>query len=178
MTSAGTRIHPKHKIPFTVNGWRIWNSTKGGFNWSNTVENSQQSAVIQSPFSFDHFISRRTGCSRHTQKEKEKKKTAKDLSLGGRARQRLCPTNCCYLWYPLWSLTTLMIVVFVYTLLFSFLASNFSKLPLPPLSSPSQHSCPSNTHTCSVSWRLPYSLHMLSLRNGCLMICLHRSCRE
>lgn len=37
---------------------------------------------------------------------------------------------------------------------------------------------PPLAQTGSVSWCLPYSLHMLSHRNGCLMICLHRSCRE
>lgn len=46
----------------------------------------------------------------------------------------------------------------------TFSASCLSPFPLTP--------------TCSFSGSLPYSLHMLSHRNGCLMICLHRSCRE
>ena len=73
-----------------------------------------------------------------------------------------------------------------------FLASNFSLRlqffppSFPLLSSPvphtrthtHSHTLPPVTQTGSVSWCLPYSLHMLSRRNGCLMICLHRSCRE
>lgn len=44
----GTGIHSVHKFSFAVNGWCIWNSTKGGFNGEKrAVANSQQSVVIQ-----------------------------------------------------------------------------------------------------------------------------------
>ncbi len=86
VTSAGTRIHSKHKIPLTVNGWCIWNSTKGGFNGSNTVANSQQSAIIQSTLLLI-ILFQEEQATAEAKKEKEKKQW-KDMSLGGKGRAR------------------------------------------------------------------------------------------
>lgn len=133
VTSTGTRIHPKHKIPFIVNGWCIWNSTKDGFNWSNTVANSQQSTIIQSPLLLIIlFQEAQAARSRHMEKNKTMKRCVPGRERQSKAEERLCPSNCCYLWCPLLFLTTLIIVLFVFTLcsptsFFFFVADNFSQ---------------------------------------------------
>lgn len=147
---------------------------------------------------FDHFISRRAGCS----KSKNSKRHVPGRERQSKAEEWLCPTNCGFLWCPLRCLTTLMITLRVSLLCspspnrrktsatFSsvFFSSQatfgtspaFPVFPLWALLSLCVHAgtLPPLAQTGSVSWCLPYSLHMLSRRNGCLMICLHRSCRE
>lgn len=198
VTSMGTRIHSKHKIPLTVNGWCIWNSTKGGFNRSNTVANSQQSAIIQSALLLIILFQEEQAAA----EAKTAKRHVPGRERQSKAEEWLCPTNCGFLWCPLWCLTTLMITLCVFTLCSPSLnhrtSATFSNVIFPCkqlslllqfcLSFLSQLFCPSHytahkvthmsPHTGLVSWCLPYSLHMLSRHNGCLMICLHRSCRE
>lgn len=140
---------------------------------------------------FDHFISRRGGSSR----SKKKKEQKRHVPGREKAEKWLCPTNCGFLWCLQWCLTTLMIHTLclhftvpppnqcktsaAFSDLFFFPSKQLSSPPPPPPSSPCQLFCLSPiTLTRSVSWCLPYSPRMLSRRNGCLMICLHRSCRE
>lgn len=56
---------------------------------------------------FDHFISRRAGCS----KSKNSKRHVPGRERQSKAEEWLCPTNCGFLWCPLRCLTTLMITL-------------------------------------------------------------------
>lgn len=114
VTSAGTRIHPKHKIPFTVNGWCIWNSTKGSFNGSNTVANSQQSAIIQSTLLLIILFQEEQAAAKAKRKIAKRHVSRRERECT--AEEWLCPTNCSYLWCSLRCLTTLiMFYVFTHT---------------------------------------------------------------